>query len=177
LSSDDFDVYGLLKRQQESKFRSASAELQKPVVALRPWSVSGVLTPPLAQYAFQSILIQAIVGDVTINSPRKVLRRYSAIDDLLALGVSELARINQGFQVLESGGELLDLESLAWKALQASGSGGQVRSFVDKSLEPDFYASDNTSWTESSKRVGLETQTLEIQIERFIQAMASTKRS
>jgi nucleoside-diphosphate-sugar epimerase len=141
------DPYGYLKLQLELKMQLFASDTMKPVQCLRPWSVSGPMVSRPMEYAFSSIVVQALSGNIRIESSRQVFRRYCAVDDLLAVAFATMpdpGAISYG--LLESGGELRDLISLAERVVELVGNGATIVHAVDPKAKPDTYYSDNSSW-------------------------------
>ncbi len=161
------NLYGRLKRETETRFREASIALEKPALGLKTWSVSGGLAPDLDKYAFGSIVQQALKGRVLLHSPRKVFRRYSSLEDLLSVGFALTPDHGPKFTLLESGGELVDLEALANLALTELNVPGEVVSTIRPDLPSDYYASDNEDWMRACADLGYEPADIGLQIKRL----------
>ena len=163
------DPYGFLKARMELELENFARQSGKSVVCLRPWSVSGVFVTRPLEYAFSSIILQAMQGRVILESRSPVLRRYCAIDDLIALGLLELSDTSPGsFRVLDSGGELIDLISLSERVVGILANNASILHRVDPAAKPDLYYSDNQSWTDTSTRHSYRAKDLNTQISEMI---------
>ena len=163
------DPYGFLKARMEIELENFAKQSGKTVVCLRPWSVSGVFVTRPLEYAFSSIILQAMQGRVIVESRSPVLRRYCAMDDLIALGFLELRDTSPGsFWVLESGGELIDLISLSERVVGLLANNASIFHLVDPAAKPDLYYSDNQSWTDACIRHAYTAKDLNTQISEMI---------
>jgi len=163
------DPYGYLKSQLELKMQSFASETQKSVLCLRPWSVSGTMVSRPKEYAFSSLVIQALGGNIQIESSRPVFRRYCAVDDLLAVAFTTLPDpVNNSYGLLESGGELQTLLSLAQAIVKLVGNGATINHAIDPQSEPDAYYSDNSSWLAACSAAGYTPKSVEEQIRESI---------
>ena len=159
------DPYGYLKNQAERLMESFALHSKKSVLCLRPWSVSGTLVDRPMDYAFSSLIIQALRGQIQLEARRQVFRRYCAVDDMLAVAfaLGPATQLNK-YTLLESGGELNDLESLANKIVDLIGNGATVKNTIDSGSKPDTYFSDNKSWSASCVATGYTAKDLNTQI-------------
>jgi nucleoside-diphosphate-sugar epimerase len=159
------DPYGYLKYQQESAMRHFAARTNKSVLCLRPWSVSGHFVGRPMEYAFSSLIIQALRGEVRLQSMRPVFRRYCAVDDMLAVAFAMWPDPQADkFRILESGGELHDLVGLAEMVVDLAGNRSKISHSIDSYAEPDRYYSDNSSWTSRCDAAGYIAKDLKTQI-------------
>ena len=159
------DPYGYLKDQQERKLKDFANRSEKSVLCLRPWSVSGHFVVRPMDYAFSSLVIQALNGDVRLEAKRPVFRRYCALDDMLAVAFTLWPDIPVNeYRLLESGGELLDIVELAEMIVDLVGNGSAVRHSINSDAEADKYYSDNISWSEGCKSATYTAKNLRAQI-------------
>lgn len=159
------DPYGYLKHQQESMMKRFVTGSEKSVLCLRPWSVSGHLVGRPMEYAFSSLIVQALRGDVCLEAKRPVFRRYCAVDDMLALAFALLPSIPVNeYRLLESGGELVDLVELVEMIVDLVGTNPAVRHSMDPNAHADEYYSDNSSWSEGCEAVTYAPKDLRVQI-------------
>jgi nucleoside-diphosphate-sugar epimerase len=159
------DPYGYLKNQQEIKLKDFAKLSEKSVLCLRPWSVSGRLVGKPMEYAFSSLIIQALQGQICLETKRPVFRRYCALDDMLAVAFSLWPDIPESeYRLLESGGELHSLVELAELVADLVGNGAAVSHSIDSNAEADRYYSDNISWSTSCDRARYTPKNLKAQI-------------
>lgn len=159
------DPYGYLKSQLELRMQSFASETQTSVLCLRPWSVSGTMVSRPKEYAFSSLVIQALGGKIQIESSRPVFRRYCAVDDLLAVAFTAWPNpVNNSYGLIESGGELQTLLSLAQAIVELVGNGATINHAIDPHSDPDAYYSDNSSWLAACNKARYTPKSLEEQI-------------
>lgn len=157
----DGGLYALLKREYEQTLEEMGHDLDKDITVLRTFSVSGKHINRPHQFAFSSLVLDAIQGAITIRSPGPVLRRYIDIADLITAG---LVMPNRGFSVIESGGDLIEIEELA-EAIRRSVNQSAEISRSPGSKHSNFYASDGTSWENVVQENGLRPNSITKQIE------------
>jgi nucleoside-diphosphate-sugar epimerase len=163
------DPYGYLKSQLELRMQHFASENKKSVLCLRPWSISGTLLSKPTEYAFSSIVIQALSGSVHIKSLRHVYRRYCAVDDLLAVAFATWPNTEvNNYGLLESGGELQNLLNLAQDVVKLVGNGAKIIHSIDHEAEPDRYYSDNSSWLAACSAARYTPKNLNAQIRESI---------
>jgi hypothetical protein len=76
-----------------------------------------------------------------------------------------LRTANLGSALIESGGELIELEELAELIRDLVNPDAEVHVRKNRSdLDQDFYASDNSSWTDSIQRLRFVAKTTREQI-------------
>ena len=158
--------YGSLKSQYENLLMTSDFRVKEGSVLLRAWSMSGphVRNPEL--FAFFDLIKQSKGRIMRIRSNAHVYRRYSDVEDLLAVGLASTT----GGSTVDSGGELVEIGELAKIIREVLGSTAEIHREVTSS-EDDHYYSDGESWNQESSRVGLSPKTLREQIaysaERF----------
>lgn len=106
------DPYAALKAEYERELTQHSQDVASKVVMCRPYSLSGRFARNRASYALFDIIDQAKnTGTVLLHSKEPVYRRYTDAEEFLALAITA----SPGGEVLESGGELIELGALAEK--------------------------------------------------------------
>jgi nucleoside-diphosphate-sugar epimerase len=159
-SADDGGLYASLKRDYETTLQHLSLELDKDTTVLRTFSVSGTYNNRPRQFAFSSMVLDAMRGSITINSSGPVIRRYMDISDLIAVG---LGARNEGFQVIESGGPILEIGELAEEIRRTVNPRSSIYR-VEGEARSNFYASDGKSWEAALEACGIRAKTLVEQI-------------
>jgi nucleoside-diphosphate-sugar epimerase len=156
--------YGYLKRLTEDRALEVSQRTGKPSIVLRPWSLSGTLTTK-KHPAFTSFINQSFTNEIKVEASNPVQRRYSSVDDFLALATTKLFSGRTQSEIIDSGGELTSLINLADKIAQAQNHDVTVVSnIIDSKL--DQYHSDNTQWLEECRNFEFTPENLEDQIYR-----------
>jgi len=169
-SAFEVNPYGYLKRLAEQRFENLALKTGKKIVCVRPWSVSGSLTIKPFEFAFSSFIHQARESsEIRVQSQKEVFRRYVAVEDLIAVALAESLDSSNLFQILDSGGDLIDLESLAKFISSLSRNKPTVVSSVDKGLPADNYYSDAKSWDAACAKHNFEPDNLEMQVLRALE--------
>lgn len=153
--------YGQLKRQEEELALSL-VSASRSVSVIRAYSVSGALVRNARAYAFSDMVLQAELGEIPIRSDVLTSRRYVSVQDVLTLSVLEVNSGNSG--VVETGGELVEMQDLAERVRDVVNPEATISRphLVDSSTS--VYASDGTSWVEACGRHGYVAASLEQQI-------------
>jgi len=154
--------YGWLKRQAEAALAEVADERGIGAVVARAWSVSGAFVQKPALYALTDMIMQAMQGSIRITANSRVYRRYTAVDDLLAVA---LAHANtRGFTLIDSGGQLVEMEELA-KAIRAVVNPAATISRADLTADtPNRYYAAPESWEAACADLSFRAATLEQQI-------------
>lgn len=161
--------YGHLKRRTEKQFEEFSVSSGKNIICLRPWSVSGPQTTKPLSFAFSSFIEQARRSTkIIVNSEKQVFRRYTSVSDLIAMGLAQTLKLDYPYGVLDSGGELVDLVTLANRISRLSGRDIEVVSDIDNKLPIDSYHSDGLAWKLACDLSSFESESLESQILRSL---------
>jgi nucleoside-diphosphate-sugar epimerase len=160
--------YGYLKRRTEVLALEAAERLEKKVVVIRPWSLSGTMVTKEYEFAFSSFIKQSFGAEIYVKSPNPVSRRYVAAEDFLAVALAKLFSKSEAFEVLDSGGELVSLVQLAQKVADYQPHEVTVVSHQSSDEATDSYYSDNLIWVRECRTVGFVPETLDEQILRNI---------
>ncbi len=103
--------YGFLKRAAETMAVEAAHESGIGMTVARAWSLSGGFVTRPRDYAFSDLILQAPGGEVGVRSPQEVWRRYSLVEDFLAVALADA--LGGLVRVLDSGGPLTEIGGLA----------------------------------------------------------------
>ncbi len=160
--------YGYLKRRTEELALEAAERLDKKVVVIRPWSLSGTMVTKEYEFAFSSFIRQSFGGEIHVKSPNPVSRRYVSAEDFLAVALAKLFSESGAFEVLDSGGELISLVQLAQKVADSQTHDVSVVSHQSSSEVKDNYYSNNEQWSRECEALGFYPETLIEQISRNI---------
>lgn len=165
-------AYAFGKQTTEAELAKISVAKDISVGIARAWSVSGGHIQCPRDYALSGMILDGLErGLITVHSNHLVYRRYSAVEDLLALAM-HLSE-STGFSQVDSGGRLVELEELAELVSDAiSGSKVVVKDSGRESDNSDSYFSDGANWEEETERSGLEPLALEGQIEHMVRALS-----
>jgi nucleoside-diphosphate-sugar epimerase len=166
------DLYGELKALEEEVAQSFAGK-GKNIVVARVFSVSGPFVSRVSDYAFSDLVSKAIKGRIEVTSDRKTFRRYVSVGDLLEVA---LRTANHRSAIIESGGELVELADLAELIRELVNPDADIYVRENRgTFDEDNYASDNSSWTDSTQRLGLVAKTTSEQIldvEKFLRLHA-----
>jgi nucleoside-diphosphate-sugar epimerase len=157
-----------LKRRTEELALEAAERLDKKVVVIRPWSLSGTMVTKEYEFAFSSFIRQSFGGEIHVKSPNPVSRRYVSAEDFLAVALAKLFSESGAFEVLDSGGELISLVQLAQKVADSQTHDVSVVSHQSSSEVKDNYYSNNEQWSRECEALGFYPETLIEQISRNI---------
>jgi hypothetical protein len=154
------DPYGALKADYEQRLTENSQEVASKVVLCRPYSLSGRFARSRASYALFDIIDQARTTEsVFLKSTKPVFRRYTDAEEFLAVSLAS----NPGGPPLESGGELIELGTLAERVIDELNLTCTIRRQEISGL-PDAYHSDNSSLELACSQVGFSPSSLSEQI-------------
>jgi len=162
LGSVEENPYGWLKRHAEESLASVTAARGVSIVVARAWSVSGAFVQKPKSYAFSDMILQAIDGAVHIRTTRPVYRRYTSVEDLLAVA---LANTNTpGFRVIDSGGPLVEMQELAETIVSVVNPQATITRTPATNGKPDLYYAPAESWDAACAAVTLLPATLDQQV-------------
>jgi nucleoside-diphosphate-sugar epimerase len=160
----DENPYGFLKRQAEIQLKAASEQSGTSAVVARAWAVSGAFVGKPQNYALAGMIIQAARGHISISAERRVSRRYSSVEDLLALSLAETN--SPGFSVVDSEGPLVEMAELAMHIVEVINPAATISRPNIKDLPENDYWSPTYSWPTLCARHQLAPAGLKDQIMR-----------
>jgi nucleoside-diphosphate-sugar epimerase len=95
-------------------FESWARETGARAAIARIFNLSGPYINKPDRYALASFIVDALAErPIEIRAPRRVVRGYVAVEDLVALAFSILLDGGRGALLFETGGEPVDLEAVA----------------------------------------------------------------
>lgn len=165
------EAYALGKQAIEAQLAQISLRREISVGVARAWSVSGGHVQNPRDYALSGMILDGLEGGlISVHSNHLVYRRYSAVEELLALAMH--ASDSPGLSHVDSGGPLVELEELA-ELVSAAIPGSKVlgNECIRESGNVDSYFSDSAAWDDETERSGLRSLTLEGQIENVVSAL------
>lgn len=172
--TDPASPYGRLKAEYELEIEvSARRKPELAAVIARAWSVSGALVTKPSLFAFSDFIRQAKTGLIRISSEGLVNRRYVAIDDLLRVA-SALAR-EPGFQILDSGGELVELGQLAQMVTEIVNPKAEIHRQLRSGYPENNYYSDNSSWETACEKLHYSPRDMHRQIEDVAEVLLASR--
>ena len=172
--TDPTSPYGMLKTEYELEIEaSARLNTELGAVIARAWSVSGRLVTKPTLFAFSDFILQAETGVIRVSSQGLVNRRYVSIEDLLLVS-GALAR-ERGFQILDSGGDLVELGQLAQKISETLNPTAEVKRQLIPGYPENNYYSDNSSWLTACEKLGFSPSTIYEQIEAVADVLRTSR--
>ena len=161
LESNAYEIYGRLKAEMEKILQQKSSNTAAKIRILRAWSMSGFLCQNPDKFAFSSFALQASSGVISIRSNHEVYRRFTLVEDALAVALSSG---NGNFGLIDSGGEKVELMELAniFKRLTYPALKIQRTDIIPGLVED--YTSDNSSWSSACDDIGFHPASLEEQV-------------
>lgn len=170
----DADLYGELKREDESELPTAAAMLGKNCVTCRVWSVSGANIQKVEHFALGSLITHALAGGpLQVRAAHLAFRRYVDAGEFLGLGL--LALLSGESTVVDSAGERLEIGDLASKVAAVLSPGVQICRPEVAVNTVDDYCADPTSMKAAAARYGLTFMELEEQIVRTARGISVSR--
>jgi nucleoside-diphosphate-sugar epimerase len=165
------DSYGLLKLEAEERFREETSKLDKSWVNIRAWSVSGQFIRNINGYAFSRFVRDAIFeGNISIESPHMVFRRYVDVGDLIEVAL-QLALSGRFAGTLDSGGELVELEQLAYRIFEVIQMEPRIHVNRTDNKKVDDYFPRSTQWEIACRSLGYLPKNLDRQIDDLAKSL------
>ena len=166
-------LYGALKRAEEETFAAWAATCGASLAIARIYNLAGPYINKPENYALASFIVDALADrPIVIRAPRRVVRGYVAIDDLLCLIFSILLQREPEAVRFETGGSPVEIEDVA---RLVSGELGEVpieRAPITDSAD-DIYLGDDEAWRRLLSRHGIRSTPLDEQVRQTIQYLAT----
>ena len=153
--------YGRMKAEEEERAASLTT-VNRSVVVMRTYSVSGPYVRRPRDYAFSNMICQSMEGVIRIESAAPVFRRYCSVADAITVAMRSIGDGRSG--VFETGGPLVEMGELAESIRDAVAPRARILRDLDPAALEQHYHSDNVSWREWSSAVALEPADLTQQI-------------
>lgn len=165
------EAYALGKKAIESELAQVASERQISVAIARAWSVSGGHVQNPGRYALSGMVMEGLRrGRISVLAKRPVYRRYTSVEDLLALSMCR--KEGPGFGLVDSGGQLVEMRELAKLVSAALSRPAVVANVEDWTFqEADSYFSDCADWELLMSQAGIRPLTLEEQIQNVVDAL------
>jgi nucleoside-diphosphate-sugar epimerase len=154
--------YAALKRSYEEQMLEIDHSLGAEISIPRVFSVTGAYVSKPELFAFSNLIIQARSGVMEIHSKNKIFRRYSPVEDIIALAVAQAKQENG--VIFDTGGEMLEIGELANQIKRELYPDALIRRELSPSLPVDDYQSDNTQWSRIASLHGLDQASISEQI-------------
>ena len=164
-------LYGGLKAEDEAQFAAWGEATDKRVVIARIFNVTGPYINKHQAYALASFILDGLAArPIQVRAPRRVVRGYVPIAELISLSLAEMAAAPSGVVRFDTGGEPLELGEVA--AVVASHFDGvtvQRAEIVDP--EADVYHGDPAQYANLLQHHGITPEPLGAQVAKTIDYM------
>lgn len=162
-AATDLRLYGQLKREDEERFAGWAAAGGR-LMTCRIYAVSGPYVNKAETYALANFILAAMAGGpVVVKAPRRVVRSYVAVREILAAAMAVLLDADAApVTFVDSGGTPMELGDVATIVADVFGT-EVVRAAI---TEPDsnIYVGNDVAWQKLLHRHALESMTLRQQI-------------
>jgi nucleoside-diphosphate-sugar epimerase len=155
------DPYGFLKYEAEVRLTNEIDMINNKICIPRVWSVSGSLVTKIQGFAFSDLISQARSGRIVVNSNQKVLRRYCAIEEVVALAINDSSAQDP---IFDTGGESIEIRDLAKRVCLAVNPNAVIVQSEPVNNESNEYQSSNLDWIARCSEFDFEPMTLNEQI-------------
>jgi len=156
--------YAALKKSYEAQMMEVSNWSKASLVIPRVYSVTGAYVNKPQLFAFSDLILQARAGVIEVRAKNKVLRRYSPVEDVIALAVAQSKQ--QGQIIFDTGGEMLEVGDLANQIRMEVCQDAIIHRELNPNLLADDYQSDNVQWSNVLSLSDMEQAPLSEQIRR-----------
>ncbi|MDE1914934.1 MAG: NAD(P)-dependent oxidoreductase [Sphingomonadales bacterium] len=138
-ASDAMRRYGAMKRDDEISFTRWADDHQHRAVILRIHNLTGPYMNKPQAYALASFMGDALAGrPIAVRAPRRVVRGYVAIREMMSLVLAMLLDESCGVRQLDTGGEPMELAEVA-QAIANALPGAQVQRAAITQPQADIY--------------------------------------
>ena len=162
------DPYGFLKYEQEELLKAEFSSTKSDLVIARVWSTSGSLVSKVNGFAFSDLIHQALCGEIRVNSNFYVWRRYSMIEEIIAVALNG----SQGkVKWFDTGGTLIEIRDLARTITEIVNAKAKLILPENIFEPPSNYYSDGSSWENWCKSLVFSPKTIEEQISQVAKWM------
>lgn len=173
LISPALRLYGQMKLDDEARFAAWAQAHGRRTVIGRIFNITGPYINKHQAYAIANFIMDALADrPITVRAPREVFRAYVAIRELMSLVFALMADHTAPVAQFESGGESMELGSVARAVAQALGSGKVERMPITDPM-PDRYVGDNDRYAALRHLHGIRAVPLDRQIMETAEYMRS----
>ena len=158
-----YDSYIKMKLIEEEEITKTCNTLGINLVNLRLWGASGRhMTEPL-KYAIGDLIHQNLTAEyLEIKSEHPVYRRYADASQQMELCIRQA--LSGENLILESGGVVLEIQELAEKIIETSGSKKSIKRISGKNTDADRYYSKSKKMEDLANSLNLDLIGIESQI-------------
>lgn len=167
-ASSAMRLYGELKAEDEAQFAAWGETAGKRVVIGRIFNVTGPYINKHQAYALASFILDGLAGrSIEVRAPRRVIRGYVPIAELISLALAEMATAESGAVRFDSGGEPLELGDVA-QVVAGQLPGVEVARAPIVDAAADIYHGDPDEYAARLQRYGIAPEALEQQVAKTI---------
>lgn len=168
-------LYGELKLADEDRFAAWAKATGKRAVIARIFALTGPYINKLQAYAIASFILDGLAGrTIGVRAPRRVIRAYVAIRELMSLAFALLCESRPGVVRFDSGGEPLELGGVAAEVAAAFPGSAVERAEVTEAVD-DRYHGDCDAYAVLLKSNGIMSVSLAVQIAEAIDYLRTCK--
>lgn len=168
-------IYGELKLADEARFAAWAEDRGHRAVIGRLFALTGPYINKHGAYAISSFALDGLAGRaICVRAPRRVVRAYVAIRELMSLVFSMLAESRAGVVRFDTGGIPHELGEIA-KAVSRACPGTHVDRAAIVLPEPDVYHGDEAGYAALVARHGIPRVPLDQQIAELIDFLRTQK--
>ncbi len=139
-------LYGSLKREQETRFADWADRTNRRAVIARLFNLSGPYINKQTNYALAAFILDALAGGpIRIRAPHRVVRSYVAIRELMSLVFALLLDGGKSTTRFDSGGDPREMQDIAWAIAGQLGNVAIDRPRHDLKIV-DEYIGDSTQY-------------------------------
>lgn len=166
--------YGFVKHLEEMAFRRAAEEAGTRSVIARVFSGTGPHINKPAVYALRDLIEQGLTSDrIEIRARHRVVRTYSSVRDILAVGMTAALDPAHDHLLFETGGERIEIEELARLVRTAVGRASlPISRNLDPDLPADDYSGNGFDMVQLAARHGVDLLALKAQIDETVADVA-----
>jgi UDP-glucuronate decarboxylase len=166
-------AYGAMKREDEAAFAAWAEQTGNTAVIARLYALAGPRINKPEAYALASFCLDAVAGrPIAVRAPRKVVRGYVAIREVMSL-VFALLLEGQGVTRFASGGEPLELAQVA-QQVAALVAGGSVERAAISDPAADIYHGDDAAYQALLAKQGINPVPLRQALAETLADLAGT---
>jgi nucleoside-diphosphate-sugar epimerase len=159
----DVGPYTDMKILEEELLTLACAEIGADLFILRLWGASGEQMTEPKKYAIGDLISQALYSEqLTVTSANKVYRRYADASQLMEVSIKAVMDGQSG--VFDSGGEIVEMGTLATRVRDLLSPEKQIIRSEVQGLVPDIYLSASVRMEELAERYSVRLFNMDEQI-------------
>lgn len=165
----DENPYGVMKLDDERRFRNMSETIGCRFVPVRVFNVGGPWINNAEAFALGSIIMAVLRGDpVRLKANNQVFRSYVHVVDLVELVLTRLLSESwKSCEPCDTAGEVVvEVGELARRITEAMGVPDHPIERPEIGVEPvDYYVGDGTQFVNSASLLGVALKPLSVQID------------